>query len=743
MLRNFYNICPKGIGRLAVVVIPLLSACGGGSGGSVDTPVPPAPMALSSLAGNVNGYGTQDGPASVARFGMDMGPMAVTASGDVVMADVANNRVRILHAGSQQVSTLAGGGVPYQDLKNWWLLSETRTSYADGARAAARFANIGAVAVDAAGNTYVADTGNSLVRKIDMAGGVTTLAGQVGVCGNQDGVGTAATLCWPSSIAVDKAGNVYVAEVKPGTKGNAANPIRKITAAGVVSTLTPKASDYPSQDYCVGCGWYDTYNPVRLAVDSSGTVYAADSNDYVIRKFTADGQGSVLSGTVTGRKNGGFVDGAASAAKFGQLVSITVDRTDRLFVLDQFDTGFSAIRQVGSDGSVVSVLRAQSCDGNRHPGTNLPGTLCNARQMAVNADGSFLVVETGQLSNGGVLHTQLRSYTRQGESTVLVGAAPVFGLTDGQGAAARFFAPAALAVGKSGSLYVGDSRNWAIRTVAADGTVRTLSKLCDTGDLGSTCGLGAMGIDGADNLYVFNGGSIRKVTPAGNITLVADLRIESFVSAGVGLLGGIAADSIGNVYVAAFTFAGQAIFKVTPKGEVTLFAGSLSNKGHVDGQGSAALFSQLGNIATDAADNLYVVDMGNDSKQAAVMVGPTIRKVTPAGVVSTLAGNPNAARGLTDGAGAGARFTLGPLYEPTSSLAADAQGNVYVTDPVNSVIRKVTPDGQVSTPIGQAWQYGFAEGALPGIINRPVGIAVRGGMLYISMDHGVVRAKLP
>ncbi len=93
-------------------------------------------------------------------------------------------------------------------------------------------------------------------------------------------------------------------------------------------------------------------------------------------------------------------------------------------------------------------------------------------------------------------------------------------------------------------------------------------------------------------------------------------------------------------------------------------------------------------------------------------------------------------------AGATAQFTLGPLYEPTSSLAADAQGNVYVTDPVNSVVRKITPDGQVSTPVGQARQYGFAAGALPGTINRPVGIAVRGSTLYLSMDNGVVQAAI-
>lgn len=661
---------------------------------------------------------------------MGMGPMAVTASGDVVMADVANRRIRVLHAGSQQVSTLAGGG----------LIEVADTSFADASGAAARFGSVDAVAVDAAGNTYVADSGNSLVRKIDAAGVVTTLAGQVGVCGNQDGVGTAATLCGPSSIAVDKAGNVYVAEVKRGARGSVANPIRRITPAGVVSTVTPKASENPRQSYvCVGCALEDTYEAVRLAVDSSGAIYAADTNDHVVRKFTADGQSTVLSGTVAGRNNGGFVDGAASAAKFGQIRAIAVDRADRLFVLDQFDTGFPAIRQIGGNGAVSSVLRAQSCDTSQPPSTSLPGTLCNATHMAISASNSFLVVERSEPGYGLASQTQLRSYTLPGESTVLAGVGTVMGLVDGQGSAARFFRPAALAVGKSGTLYVGDSLNKTVRTVGADGTVRTLGKICDISDQGNTCGLDSMGIDGQGNLYVPDKPfGIRKITPAGNVTLMADLSKTGFW-----LTGGIASDSAGNAYVTVSAYGGEAIYKVPPQGDVTLFAGNLNHSGYQDGQAGAALFSKLGNMTIDAAGNLYVVDMGNDSKQAAVTVGPTIRKITPAGVVTTLAGNPQVARGLADGAGTAAQFTLGPLYEPTSSLAADAQGNVYVTDSVNSVIRKITPSGLVSTPIGQAWQYGFAAGPLPGIINRPMGVAVQGSTLFISMGNGVVQAKLP
>ena len=148
-------------------------------------------------------------------------------------------------------------------------------------------------------------------------------------------------------------------------------------------------------------------------------------------------------------------------------------------------------------------------------------------------------------------------------------------------------------------------------------------------------------------------------------------------------------------------------------------------------------------MATDAAGNLYVMDgMVYDGAK----IGPTVRKITPSGVVSTLAGNPGAAPGYADGQGAAAVFSpaTGPgVPHQIASLALDNTGNVYVTDPANSVIRKITPDGHVSTPIGRAWQYGFAAGDLPGLVNRPGGIAVRGSTLYFTVPNAVLQVRLP
>lgn len=733
-------------GILAALVLPLLSACGGSSDPvtpppPAPTPTPPTPAtALSLLAGNTDGAGNQDGAApTTARLSAYLGGMAVNSAGEVIILDSGNHQVRKLSANFGQVSTLAGGGGP---------LAQVPSNHADGNGAGARFYRPMGAAVDAAGNTYVADTDNHLVRKVTAAGAVTTLAGKVGVCGNQDGTGNTATFCSPTSIAVDKAGNVYVAEIKQTTAQIVANPIRKIAPTGEVTTLTSKASQFPTLLFFSGPA-VETYRPVLLATDSAGVLYAADPNDHVIRRYAANGQATVVSGVVSAN-NDGSTDGAASVAKFSYLKAIAFDTANRLFVLDWHGT--PAIRQVGSDGSVTTVVRAKSCSFEGDGSGAAPGTLCTADQMTVTPDGRFLVAEIGMsisaAGTGTVTYAQLRSYTPQGTSVAVAGIPPAAGADDGQGSSARFAMPGSIALNPAGTLYVRDEGNRTIRTVQTDGLVRTLGKpgghctaISGLGEQVLSSPMAPLATDGAGNLYTFEDARILK-TSACQATLLADLAplLDKVPTAFLGGASGLAADSAGNVYVSSLK---GAIYKIDPKGEVTLFAGTLGTVGHADGQGAAAQFSALGNMTTDAAGNVYVVDgLFYDTNK----VGPTIRKITPSGMVSTLAGSPAAAPGYADGPAAAARLTVqldAYWREQTASLATDSKGNVYVTDPFNSVVRKIGTDGQVSTVVGQAWKYGFVAGDLPGIINRPTGIAVRDSMMYLTVPNAVVQVKLP
>src|SRR6202043_3983058 len=209
---------------------------------------------------------------------------------------------------------------------------------ADGSGSAARFRSPRGVTVDSAGTVYVADTDNHTIRKITPTGGVSTLAGLAGISGSVDGTGNTARFNFPNDIAVDSGGNLYVSDAFNNT-------IRKITPAGVASTLAGLAGNAGSAD---GTGGAARFNfPDGVAVDSTGNVYVADTNNSTIRKITPAGVVTTLAGSAG---NAAYVDGAGSAARFNFPSGAAVDNTGNVYVAD---TGNNIIRKITPAGLVT------------------------------------------------------------------------------------------------------------------------------------------------------------------------------------------------------------------------------------------------------------------------------------------------------------------------------------------------------------------------------------------------------
>jgi hypothetical protein len=685
---------------LWIVLLPVAS-CGfprlapltdGGGGDDMAGSGAMLPVSLELLAGDIGGTGNADGAGTAVRFSGPMGVAISSSDGRIYIADRENGTIRKATSAGV-VATLAGkpGGF----------------GSADGTGAAARFRAPDRVAVDSAGNVYVADETNHSIRKITAAGVVTTLAGTSGMPGSADGTGAGARFNHPSGVAVDSAGNVYVAD-------SANSTLRKVTAAGVVTTLAGTAGSPGEADGTGAAARFD--HPTGVAVDGNGNLYVADDQSDTIRKITSAGVVTTLAGTAGVR---GAADGTGAAAQFNAPQGVAVDRTFNVYVAD---TGNATIRKVSAAGVVVTLAGAAGMRGSAD-GSGAAARFDAPSDVAVDLSGNIYVADFAA--------DTLRMVTPTGDVTTVAGAANLAGSTDGTGAAARFDFLGGIAGDSAGNLYVADGANNTIRKLTADGVVTTLAgtaPMAGSADgTGTAARFGApfgIAVDSAGNLYVTDSANntLRKITSAGVVTTLAGTAVTGGSADGTGSAArfneplGIAVDSAGNLYIA--DSRNNTVRKVTAAGVVTTLAGAAGLPGSTDGAGAAARFNFPSGVAVDSTGNIDVVDFNSG----------IIRKVTPAGVVTTLAGTAGMS-GAVDGTGAGARFGL------VLSASVDAAGNLYVLD--GPTIRKITPTGVTTTVAGTPGVAGIMLGATPRF-SGPQGLAIIGDSIVVADTNAVL-----
>lgn len=388
---KFFNLKNSFSLILPLLVVLFFTACSK----SESSPTPKnttSTLSISSLSVSSGSYTT-----SVTITGTGFSPTAIDdklffngVAAVVSVASATQLQTRVpLAAGTGNItitingSTATGPVFTYQPTEIETTIAGGNTSgSANGIGPAATFFQPNGIAVDPAGNLYVADQNNNLIRKITPAGLVSTFAGS-GVAGSADGTGTAASFNFPTGIAIDGAGNVYVSDMISGL-------IRKITPSGVVSTLAGSGL----RQAVNGTGKAASFsNPVGLAVDASGNVFVADQGASQIRKITPAGvvttfysgnginpygltldkAGNIYvtdltsndiikitpNGVATvfaGNSNiaGGDVDGTGNNASFYYPDNIAIDATGNLFVIDK-----NGIREI-TPASVVTTLKAGS-----------------------------------------------------------------------------------------------------------------------------------------------------------------------------------------------------------------------------------------------------------------------------------------------------------------------------------------------------------------------------------------------
>jgi uncharacterized repeat protein (TIGR01451 family) len=629
------------------------------------------PLLFTTWAGYA-GHGASDGLSTNAQFNRPQG-IAFDTSSNLYVSDSGNNTIReITPAGI--VTTIAGqaglGGS------------------ADGTNAL--FNHPAGLAVSSSGNIYVADFGNDTIRVIAPGGGVSTLAGSAGIPGTANANGTNALFNEPQGVAVDAAGNVYVADY-----GN--DTIRVIATGGGVSTLAGSPGNPGSADGPIASATF--YQPGALALDSATNLYVADTANNTIRMITPAGMVTTLAG---GSGNFGLVNATGTNAMFYAPCAIAVDAATNVYVADSFN---NAIRMI-APGGVVTTLALQFSQ----PAGVAAG------------NGSIYVADTG---NGTI-----RAITN-GVLTMIAGS-PSVGSIDGPGAIARFDASQSVAVDGNGNSYIADSANSTIREVSPVGVVTTIAG--SPGVLGAVNGTATnalfsdpLGIatDGKGNIYIADtGNSVVRQMNSGAVTTLAGIAYTPgnldgpATSAQFNQPAGVAVDRNGNVYIA--DTGNNTIRKIT-SGVVSTVAGSIWSFGSADGVGTNALFHQPEGIAVDSSGNIYVADTLNQA----------IREIAPGGIVITIAGIAGVS-GSTDG-------QTNALFSGPVGVAVDGSGNVYVTDSGNETVRKLVPGAggwMVSTVAGTPLVSGSSDGlGSAALFNYPAGIATSGGYFYI-VDGG-------
>lgn len=527
-----------------------------------------------------------------------------------------------------------------------------------------------AIALDGAGNLYIADSGNNRVRRVGLGGIVTTVAG-TGVSG-YSGDGAAAVnsqINNPTGLAFDANGNLYIAD-------NGNNAIRRITANGLIATVAQIKA------------------PVGLAIDGAGKLYTASGG--ILYAFLLGGPPVVLAGggNGCGQQTDILGDGCPAAeAVLDSPLGIALDSTGNVYIADSYD---NRIRKV-SGGIMTTVAGGGSLCGQKSDsiGDGCPATsaiLGIVAGVAVDSSGDLFIADG---------NNRIREVTG-GVISTIAGSSINSNVGDGgMATSAQLQFPYGVALDGVGDLFISDTYDGRIREVFPNGLISTLA------GGGSGCAL---------QTDVWGDGC-----PAASAILALPY--------------GVAVDSSGNVYVADNAPSGSTIRRIGSNGTITIFAGGGSGcqqETDVIGDGcpatSASIMAATG-VAVDAAGNVYFADAGNFR----------IREVRTTGIINTIAGN-----GTPGYSGDGGPATQATLLPPTS-IAVDGAGNIYFTDPLNFRVREITVQGTMTTVAGNGTSGYGGDGslAISGGLSYPVGVAVSGGNVYIADGISDIREVTP
>ena len=641
-------------------------------------------------------------PGGEARLSRPSG-VAVDSSGNIYIADYSNDRIRRVDS-LGIITTIAGTG-------------NKGYSGDSGPAVEAQLNGPSGVAVDGAGNVYIADAGNHRIRRVDAGGTISTIAGngQGGYTGD-GGPAFEAQLNVPAGVAVDNAGNVYIADLIN-------NRIRRVDASGTITTVAGTGDGGYSGDGAPA-NLAQLNNPIDLELDRAGNLYIADLMNNRIRRVDASGTITTVAGTGDEGYSG---DGeAADRATLDYPSAVAVDYSGNIYIADYYN---DRIRRVDSLGIITTIAGTGNVGYSGDGGPAVEAQLNRPDGVAVDETGNLYITDAG--------NDRVRRVNPGQTITTIAGIGETgYGGDGGLAIEAQLFHPSGIAVDGTGNLYIADTDNHRVRRVDTAGTITTIAGNGDEGYSGDgrlavdaqLANPEGVALDGTGNLYITDryNHRVRRVDPSGTITTVAGN--GQFGYSGDGDLAvkaqlrdpwGVTVDGVGNLYIA--DSGNNCIRRVDAAGIITTVAGIADVYYGYGGDGGLAVEAKLAGpegVALDGAGNLYIADTRNHR----------VRRVDSAGIITTVAGNGK--RGHSgDGPAVVARL------EYPSGVAVDHAGNLYIADRNNHRIRRVDSTGNITTiaGTGDLGYEGDGGPALEAWLGSPMDVAVDGsGSVYIA-----------